>query len=164
MSLALPIIIQAEAPQKPEEINSFIKAFIELLSQHIQPNTKLLSHIKFILIEYCTNAIKHVSDEINIIQAELNQATLLLKKIDKAPKFKIGDLILSHDILLNYAFIELDTDSFQFVLREDKQQDDLNLIPEHFGFEIVIRASEKFTYQYHQKDKTNVFCASLTLH
>ncbi|QEK51229.1 hypothetical protein FYC62_05740 [Pedobacter aquae] len=163
MSLALPIIIQAEAPQKPEDINSFIKAFVELLTQHIQPNAKLLSNIKLILIEYCTNAIKHVTDEVNIIQAELDKPILRLKKIDKAPKFKIGDLILSHDILLNYAFIELHRDSFQFILRDDKQQENINLIPEHFGFEIVIRASEEFIYQYNKEDKTNVFCASLTL-
>ncbi|WP_304063561.1 hypothetical protein [Pedobacter glucosidilyticus] len=163
MSLTLPLIIQSEAPQKPEEIYDFVISFTDLLCKHIKfLKEKVLANIKLILIEYCTNALKHVANEVNIIQAEFDNQILQLKKIDKAPKFKMGNLILSQDILRNYSFIEIDAHSFQFVLKHEYQQNEVILIPEHFGFEIVIRASKKFTYTYQDDTKENIFCATLT--
>jgi len=158
MSLKLPVVIRAEAPDKPEEINDFIKQLLSLINQHILLDKPVERNCKLVLIELITNAIKHAVGFNNIIEIHINEEPVLkIRKIDSGPNLKLDQLISGNEKALRNYSVQKQGNVFQFIFIDHRLEEELNSFPEHFGLEIITKVAENFTYEYDVTSKLNVF-------
>lgn len=159
MAIQLPVIIQAEAPDKPEEIDAFVKQVLLLVNNNIVLNKPVERNCKLVLIELITNAIKHVKGYQNIIEIHIENNILKIRKIDKGPGLSIEKLKKDNSYIRNYIISEEDNCTLIFVDKDNRIENDVILFPENFGFEIITKASQYFSYSYDETNKSNIFTA-----
>lgn len=172
MGLKLPVIIRAEIPESPEEINNFIKQLIELVKQYVSLKTSVERNYKLILVELITNTIKHVKKgEGSNLELYFDDPRIEIIKTDKSYTLVFDNMTMpfnsfnkhltvflsgnKHDILV------LDYYKFQFLERQQQELNSLETLPEHYGLKIITAASEKFIYEYKPSTKENIFSVSM---
>ena len=157
MSLKSPVIIKATAPQRPEEINDFVKELLTLIKNNISLDNLTERNCKVVLVELITNAIKHAKVE-STLEVYLDDSLIKISKIDFGPKFEREDVINS-TVTNNYEVERINEKTIVFKHREHRANKDLKSVPENFGFEIIAKACKSLTYIYDPDKKENIFTA-----
>lgn len=161
-------------PDGPDDIGKFIEEVFTTLAAYVHLDTDQRRRVKLILIELATNSIKHTTDEQPIMRLTINDPKLTFEKIDVGLEiqfegaeqipFKEIDKTISVSMpnRHNYAIKILSPYRFKFI-DSFNEQDDIQNIPEHFGFYIITMASDNFEYHYNPDLKQNIFQVNINL-
>lgn len=160
MGLRLPIIIKTLAPQKPEEINDFILALLSVIKNNISLDKVTEQNCKLVVVELITNAIKHVKGYENILEVCLDYPLIKISKIDNGPRFQLVEEALNKKKCTNNYWTEIVEDgTILFKDQDIRIKEDLDSFPENYGFEIITKASQFFSYKYNADKTENIFTA-----
>lgn len=144
----------------------------------------LLMRSKYILIEMCTNGIKHSGEDYSTFDVDIEEDNLFISKTDQgkpfAPKGKNGKkcMVFPPQDLQTKLPVTIWEDDLNRLAAKKEQEDTLcfyveethhpapelsSLLERHLGLIIICSASDVFHYRYEADKKLNIFTAKIAL-
>ncbi|MBN9299901.1 MAG: hypothetical protein J0I41_23065 [Filimonas sp.] len=163
----------------------FLKEVEFYLLERLYGNSNLgtlLMRGKYILIEMCTNGIKHSGEAYSQFNIDIEDDKLFISKIDKGnpftPKSKNGMacLVFPPQNLQTYKPVTIWEDDLNRLAVKKASEDTLvfyvedinepapelaSLLEKHLGLIIICRAADVLHYKYEPEQKLNIFTAKL---
>lgn len=168
----LPVNLSFDIPILSSGISDFLINVLAEIQQSVVLTEKTKGRIKLILIELCTNFIKHVQTNHGKIDIEIGKNAIYISKKYKENSFKqvmdqkikidrFGEIVEVHFSDTNNHYVEiLETNKLRFLdpfkmgLYSDKLKD-------HFGLHILTIASDDFMYEYDCEKDEDCFTARI---
>ena len=161
-------------PENAGQIHAFLNGIVEQLKKLVPIADTVENKLRFILIELCTNYIKHVPVKNGRFMIEVDEEKIVVKKVQNQ-YFKgkllaqLGDRLDENAIVeiffskSNNHFIKvLGATQFLFLdpLKLDLPTDSLK---DHFGLHIITLGADEFIYEFDDETQTENFIAKLEL-
>lgn len=159
----LPAYISFKVPLQPESIRDFICTLLDEISKYVLLPSKILSNLKLVVTELCTNFIKHVKNKIGVIEVVIEEGFLLIKQRSKEDTFKkviksklnfhsVGEIVEVHFTETNNHYIKILADNRLQFLNPVKLGWYTDVLKDHFGLHIITIVSDEFLYEYNRGD------------
>jgi len=158
------------------KITGYIK---EQIGGERKSREQLLNKCKFIITEFCTNAIKHSGQQQSNFTVYKNNSSLIIERIDRGHPFSIlwngnvlsfplpdevNTITLMEDDINRLRLKKINTHAARFYT-EQTLGETINgqYINEHFGLIIICTSSDEFVYTHNPANGSNMFTATLKL-
>lgn len=167
-----PYLMLFEAPKAAEDIGPFVDELVRQTKGIIPLSFLHENKLRFIVIELCTNYIKHGKKKDCFFEFKIGQGEILIRKEIKGQHFKgnlldkLGDAETSciKEIFFsetNNHYIEVVTENKFRFLDPIKLGLPTDSLKDHFGLHIITVCSEDFIYEFEDDDETEVFSVIL---
>ena len=161
MKEKLPIEFHYRLPASPDQISSFFQKAIEDISQHVSLDEKIQSRIKLILIELCTNFIKHVSIPEGSLKVRVEENCLWILKSygedcfkrlvsEKTKDMGEGDIRQIAFSKFNRHYVRIEDQNLLKFLNPYDHNLPVENLKKHYGLFILTLAADSFVYEYNK--------------
>jgi anti-sigma regulatory factor (Ser/Thr protein kinase) len=144
-----------------------------------------LSKIKWVLTELLTNAVKHCGAESTVLIIKILEEEIIFEKIDSGTPMHL--YLQREDKIITYPYYNSagnskvlvyanQTDALIAHIQADKSilfynteiestagGESLSDVSEHFGLMIIAKCTDRFSYSFTEKDKTNRFICHFSI-
>ncbi|TZF84759.1 hypothetical protein FW774_07190 [Pedobacter sp. BS3] len=167
-----------------DNIYSFVNTVIDIIRENVHPEKyePNSSAVKQVIIELCTNAIKHSNCRQSIFMIETDHLFIKISKADSGLPFSLicSNMVLSFPLTLPYtaepviirkdmlstllaAPVSMNELVFKYIEHDEPESYDPQDLLEHYGLLIIAKHTFEFTYQYDENSCTNIFKAVIRI-
>lgn len=168
-----PYLMLFEAPKEVEDIRPFLGELVRQIKCIVQLSFLEENKFRFIVVELCTNYIKHGRGEDCLFEFKIGTNEISIKKEIKAHNFKTNLLDKLGDIEksgIREIFFSETNNHYIEIIAENKFRflDPIKLglhtdpLKDHFGLHIITVCSEEFIYEFENSgNQIEVFFVTL---